>query len=110
MTVSISVVINTLNEEANIAYALRSVRTWVDEIVVVDMHSDDRTREVAETYGARVYLHDRVGYVEPARRFALAKATGDWILILDADELIPPRLARRLSDIAAAGQADVVSI
>jgi (heptosyl)LPS beta-1,4-glucosyltransferase len=110
VTTSISVVINTLNEESNIRYALRSVRTWVDEIVVVDMHSDDRTREIAEEYGARVYLHDRVGYADPAREFALAKATGDWILILDADELIPPCLARRLSDIAAAGQADVVSI
>jgi (heptosyl)LPS beta-1,4-glucosyltransferase len=110
VTISISVVINTLNEESNIAYALRSVRTWVDEIVVVDMHSDDRTREIAEEYGARVYLHDRVGYADPAREFALAKATGDWILILDADELIPRRLAECLRDIATAGDADVVSI
>jgi len=110
VTTSISVVMNTLNEESNIPYALRSVHTWVDEIIVVDMHSDDRTREIAEEYGARVYLHDRMGYADPAREFALAKATSDWILILDADELIPRRLAGRLLDIATAGEADVVSI
>jgi glycosyltransferase involved in cell wall biosynthesis len=104
------VVINTLNEELNLPYALRSVRTWADEIVVVDMHSDDRTREIAEEFGARVYLHERLGYADPAREFALAQATGDWILILDADELVPPSLARRLRDVAAADEADVVLI
>ena len=110
MTISISVVIITLNEEANLPYALRSVRAWADEVIVVDMHSDDRTRQIAKEYGARVYLHDRVGYPEPAREFALAKTKGDWILILDADELIPARLARLLQSIAISDKADAVSI
>jgi glycosyltransferase involved in cell wall biosynthesis len=103
-------VINTLNEERRLPYALRSVRDWVDEIVVVDMLSDDRTVEIAKAFGARVFTHERLGYADPARAFALAKATGDWILILDADELVPPRLARRLRDIAAKDEADVVDV
>lgn len=106
----ISVVINTLNEEHRLPYALRSVQGWADEIVVVDMHSDDKTVEIAEAFGARVFTHERVGYVEPARAYAVARATGDWILILDADELVPPRLARRLRDVAAGDEADVVDI
>jgi glycosyltransferase involved in cell wall biosynthesis len=110
MAARISVVINTLNEERRLPYALRSVQGWVDEIVVVDMQSDDRTVEIAEASGARVFAHERLGYADPARAFAIAKATGDWILILDADELVPPRLARRLSNIAAADEADVVDL
>ena len=85
----ISVVINTLNEERRLPYALRSVQDWVDEIVVVDTHSDDKTVEIAEEFGARIFTHERVGYADPARAFAFARATGDWILILDADELVP---------------------
>lgn len=106
----ISVVMNTLNEERRLPYALRSVRDWVDEIIVVDMYSDDRTAEIAEAFGARVFMHDRVGYADPARAYALARATADWIFILDADELVPPRLAGRLRAIVAADDVDVVDL
>jgi glycosyltransferase involved in cell wall biosynthesis len=106
----ISVVVNTLNEEPRIGYALRSVKDWADEIVVVDMHSDDRTTEIASGLGARVFLHERLGYADPARAFAVGQATGDWILILDADELVPEPLSLRLQAMAAAGEADAVRI
>jgi glycosyltransferase involved in cell wall biosynthesis len=106
----LSVVINTLNEERNLPFALRSVRPWADEIVVVDMHSDDRTVEIARSFGARVFTHERMGFADPARAFACAQATGDWILVLDADELVPPPLSRRLRALAAEGAADVVRI
>ena len=87
---TISAVLNTLDEERRIAFALRSVRPWVDEIVVVDMASSDRTVEIARSFGAHVASHARTGFVEPARAFACAQAAGDWILVLDADELVPP--------------------
>ncbi|PYU89881.1 MAG: glycosyltransferase family 2 protein, partial [Acidobacteria bacterium] len=106
----ISVVVNTLNEEKNLPYALRSVRSWVDEIVVVDMHSQDRTVEIAREYGAKVYSHEPMGFVEPARAFAVAQAGGDWILILDADEVVPLLLSRRLREIARRDEADVVTL
>jgi glycosyltransferase involved in cell wall biosynthesis len=74
---TISVVINTLNEEHRLPFALRSVRDWVDQIVVVDMHSDDGTVAVARDFGAQVFMHERLAYADPAREFALAQATGD---------------------------------
>lgn len=92
----ISVVINTRNEEKNLPRALQSVKSLADEVVVVDMHSTDKTCEIAKRTGAKVYIHPETGYVEPARNFAISKATGDWILILDADEEIPIKLAKGL--------------
>lgn len=93
----ISVVINTLNEEANIARAINSVK-WADEILVCDMYSDDDTAVIAKKLGAKIIFHKRVGYVEPARNFAISKAAGEWILILDADEEIPETLAQGLKE------------
>lgn len=107
---TISAVLNTLNEERRISYALRSVVGWVDEIVVVDMQSDDRTVEIARGYGARVIPHQRLAYADPARAFAVGEARSDWIIMLDADELVTPALAERLVAIATDGQHDVVWI
>lgn len=98
MSGKISVVINTLNEEKNIKRAVESVK-WADEIIVCDMHSDDETVKIAKSLGAKVILHKKVGYVEPARNFAISKAMGDWILILDADEKIPESLSKRLQEL-----------
>ena len=102
----ISVVINTLNEEKNLPRAVASVRGFADEIIVCDMESDDNTAKVAEGLGAVVYTHKRTGYVEPARNFAISKASGDWILILDADEELPKSLASKLKDVAVKSKAD----
>lgn len=110
MAPTISVVINTFNEQENLPFALGSVRTWVDEIIVVDMYSDDRTVEIARSFGAKVFLHKKLGFADPARAFALEQATGDWILVLDADEMIPFPLSLELSKIAALGDFDVVQI
>ncbi|MGO8790788.1 MAG: glycosyltransferase family 2 protein [Terriglobia bacterium] len=106
----VSVVINTLNEEKNLPFALRSVQSWVDEIVVVDMYSDDKTVEIAREFGAKVFSHERVGFADPARAFALEQASGDWILLLDADEMVPLPLSRTLLSIACGGSADAVRI
>ena len=106
----ILVVINTLNEEANLPLALASVKSFANEIVVVDMMSDDKTVEIAKKAGAKVYEFKRVGYVEPARNFAISKAEGDWIFILDADEELTASLSRELSKIAKNGSADYVRV
>lgn len=102
----ISVVINTLNEEKNLPRALKSIKNLADEIVVVDMKSDDDTVKIAKKAGAKVYKHKRTGYVEPARNFAIGKATSDWILILDADEEIPNSLTKKLQELAVASEAE----
>lgn len=101
----ISVVINTLNEVKNIERAIRSV-VFADEIVVVDDGSTDGTLQVLMKSKIakdklQVYQHKSVGYVEPARNFAISKASNEWILVLDADEIIPESLAERLIEIAS---------
>jgi glycosyltransferase involved in cell wall biosynthesis len=107
MTARISAVIITLNEEKNIANAILSVKPWVNETIVVDMMSDDATVGIALSFGAVVYEHPRVGFVEPARAAAVDYATGPWILVLDADEMIPLSLSKELARIAATDSADV---
>lgn len=101
----ISVVINTRNEEKNLPRALTSLKNFADEIIVVDMHSNDRTVDIAKKHKAKVFHHKEIGYVEPARNFAISKATGDWILILDADEELPPTLASKLKKIASSSKS-----
>lgn len=106
----ISVVINTLNEEKNLPRTLASVKSLADEVVVVDMKSTDRTVEIAKKTGARVYEHKKTGYVEPARNFAIGKAAGNWVLVLDADEEIPLSLAIKLKKIADNPKVDYYRI
>jgi (heptosyl)LPS beta-1,4-glucosyltransferase len=103
---SISVVINTLNESRALPKAIASIKSLADEIVVCDMQSDDDTAEVAKTLGAVVYSHKRLDYVEPARNYAISKAKGDWILVLDVDEEIPTKLVKRLKEIAKKSEVD----
>ncbi|MEA4907228.1 MAG: glycosyltransferase family 2 protein [Anaerolineaceae bacterium] len=109
MTSKISVVINTLNEQDNLADCIASVQGFADEIVVCDMYSEDGTVEIARQHGANVVFHERTGFVEPARKFAISQATGEYILVLDADERMTSVLAGRLKEIVAQGRADVVA-
>ena len=88
----ISVVVNTYNEEKRLSRALSSLKGFANEIVVVDMMSTDQTREIAKKFKARVFKHKKIGYVEPARNFAIEKAKYEWVFILDADEEIPETL------------------
>lgn len=96
---TISVVIIVKNEETKIEDCLKSVK-WADEIVVVDDGSTDNTVQISKKYTNKVYPHKSAGYVEPARNFAISKASGDWILVLDADERIPESLATQLREIS----------
>ena len=104
--VPLSVVINTLNEEKNLPFALGSVREWADEIVVCDMHSEDRTVEIARAAGATVCFHERMGFADPARAYAISQARHDWVLVLDADELIPRQLADVIRRLIERNEAD----
>ncbi|MBI1863901.1 glycosyltransferase family 2 protein [Candidatus Woesebacteria bacterium] len=102
----LSVVINTLNEEKNLPSAITSIKDLASEIIVVDMYSDDKTTKIAKKLGAKVFMHDKTNYVEPARNFAISKASCDWILILDADEEIPPKLSKEIKKIVKDSKAD----
>ncbi len=105
----ISIIINTFNEEKNIENCLESVK-WADEIVVVDMYSEDNTVGIARKYTDKIFFFERMGYADPARQFALEKASNEWILVLDADELVPLKLMNKLHEIIDKDCGDVIYI
>jgi glycosyltransferase involved in cell wall biosynthesis len=94
---SISVVIITHNEEANLARTLASVRPLAaqGEIILVDSGSTDQTVAIAKSYGAKVFVEEWKGYAAQ-KNSALEKAAGDWVLSLDADEEVDPLLAEAI--------------
>lgn len=96
----LSVVIITYNEEANIGRALQSVQPLVadgkGEIIVVDSGSTDRTGEIAKSFGAKLFVEEWKGYAAQ-KNSAIHKATGDWILSLDADEELDSELIEELT-------------
>jgi glycosyltransferase involved in cell wall biosynthesis len=98
--VTLSVVIITHNEEANLARTLTSLRPLVSEsrgeIIIVDSGSTDRTVEIAKSFGAKVFVEEWKGYARQ-KNSAIDKATGDWILSLDADEEVDSELACELT-------------
>jgi glycosyltransferase involved in cell wall biosynthesis len=87
----ISVCIISYNEERNIEDCLKSVQHVADEIVVVDSHSTDKTREIASRYTDKIYEHPFLGHVEQYN-LAVSKARNDWILVVDCDERLSPEL------------------
>jgi tetratricopeptide (TPR) repeat protein len=89
------------NEEARLPTCLRSVNGLVDEIVIVDTGSTDRTREIAAACGARVFDFAWVDSFAAARNESLRHATGDWIFWLDADESLDDDNRRKLRDLFA---------
>lgn len=106
----ISVVINTFNEEVHIKKCIESVLGFADEILVCDMYSDDRTVAIASDLGAKIIYHEKVGFVEPARYYAVSNATGDWILLLDADEYITDELGLKLRELIQQHEVDLITI
>lgn len=89
----------TKNEAENIYRSIKSIRAQVDEIVVVDTGSIDRTIEIAQKLGAKVSSYVWQDSFALARNYALAKATGDWIVLLDADEYFSTGTAGNLRTI-----------
>ncbi len=95
----LSVVIIAMNEEANLPRCLKSVE-WADDVVMVDSGSTDRTAEIAREFGARVFDTEWRGF-GLVKREAVAHAEGDWILSIDADEVVPPELAAEIRQVIA---------
>src|SRR5262245_717359 len=88
MTPRVSLTMIVKNEEANLPDCLTSVADLVDEIVIVDTGSTDRTKEVAARFGARVFNFPWIDDFSAARNETLRHATGEWIFWLDADDRV----------------------
>lgn len=108
--INISVLINTRNEAVHIKKCISSVRGFADEVIVVDMFSRDKTVAIAKSLGAKVYRHKFLPWVEPARNYAIGKARGNWILILDPDEYLTSALKNELLKISKRIDVNFVKI
>ncbi|MEJ2196144.1 MAG: glycosyltransferase family 2 protein [Ignavibacteriaceae bacterium] len=97
MAVKISCVIITLNEEENIRRSLTAVN-WCDEIIVVDSGSTDKTVDICKESGCKVYHKDFDGYGEQ-KRYAVSLAKNDWVLNIDADEVVSNELKTEIEKI-----------
>jgi len=99
---NLSVVVITFNEEANLGRTLASVQPLVadgrGEIVIVDAGSTDRTVEIAKSFGAKVFVEEWKGFAAQ-KNSAIDKASGDWILSLDADEELDASLQQALREL-----------
>lgn len=91
----ISVTIISLNEEENIEEAIKSVVSFVDEVILVDSGSKDKTVEIAEKLGAKVFFRKFDNFANQ-KNFAAEKASGKWILSVDADEEISIKLGEEI--------------
>lgn len=89
---SLSIAIATFNEEKNLAKCFESVKNIADEIIVVDGQSSDKTTEIAKSYGARIKITTNKPIFHINKQMAIDMCTKDWVLQLDADEVVSPKL------------------
>jgi glycosyltransferase involved in cell wall biosynthesis len=110
---NVSLAMIVKNESRCLARCLRSAREIVREIVVADTGSTDDSVKIAREFGAKIFHFDWIGDFAAARNFAIGRTTGDWILVLDADEWIGETLAKEIpafvGGAAAIGRLKVVS-
>ncbi|NTU21786.1 glycosyltransferase family 2 protein [Brevibacillus sp. HB1.2] len=95
---SSSLVMIVKNEESKIERCILSAKEVVDEIILVDTGSTDNTKQIAIECGAKVYDFTWTGSFADARNYSLQQATGDWILVLDADEYLAPGSADAIKE------------
>lgn len=97
--IKLSAAITTFNEEHNIKECLESIKDLVDEIIIVDGTSTDKTVEIAKSYGAHVLITENhpIFHINKQKSFDLS--SGEWVLYLDADERVTPKLASEIKKV-----------
>jgi glycosyltransferase involved in cell wall biosynthesis len=109
MTVnSLSAIVITKNEEKNIRECLESVK-WVNEIVIVDAGSKDRTVEIAKEFTRKIFNCPWDGY-GAAKNYGLSQCTGDWVVSIDADERVTPELQKEILSVLSSADQKVAAM
>ena len=107
--VKISVALASFNEEANLERCLSSVQEWADEIVIVDGGSTDKTLEIAKHYQAKIIQTTNPPIFHINKQKALDACNGDWILQLDADEVVSPKLAHEILQVIHMSSSELLN-
>ncbi len=97
--IKLSVVLATRNEEENLAKCLESIKSIADEIIIMDEKSTDNTVQIAKKFDAKVFEVEHESIFHITKQKAIDKASGDWILQLDADEIVTPQLAKEIREV-----------
>lgn len=107
----LSVALSVRNEEANIGRCLEAVKDISDEIIVFDEYSKDKTVEIAKSFGSKVKIfeepHHEVFHVTKEK--AIEKCSGDWILQLDADEVVTSELAKEIREVIEMSDSEILA-
>ncbi len=106
----ITAVLVNFNEAEKLRQCFKNLADFADEIVVVDLGSTDQSMSVCKEYGVKVFEHEFVTFVEKVRNFAVSKAAGEWILVLDPDETLSRELKDKLKQVSLEGQYQAVNI
>lgn len=109
MQKAITVLIYTHNEEKNIIDCIMSAKLLSDNVILIDMESQDKTTQIAKEHNVTVYNFPYSQYVEPARKFGIEQAKTDWVLILDADERITQELAKEIDNVLNSNYKDQIT-
>lgn len=105
----LSIGIITYNEELRLKRTLESVKNLADEIVIVDSFSTDKTIEIAQQFNAKIFQISWPGY-GLQKNNVIERCTGDWILLIDADEVIVPKLATEIENVINLSKYNVFEI
>lgn len=91
----LSIIVHTKNAADTLEETLVSLG-FADEILIIDMYSSDKTIQIAQNFTKHIHQVEDVGYADPARNFGIATAKGPWIMVVDADEVVPQSLVQKL--------------
>ena len=105
----LSVVLATRNEEENIGRCLQSVKDIADEIIVFDEYSTDKTKKIAESFGVKVYLEPHHDIFHITKQKAIDMAKGEWVLQMDADEVITKELAKEITEVINMSNEEILN-
>jgi glycosyltransferase involved in cell wall biosynthesis len=106
--IKLSIALAVYNEASNIEKCLEAIKSFADEIVMVDGGSTDGTLKIAKNYGVRIIYSDNPPIFHKNKQKALDACNGNWILQLDADEIVSPELGNEIRSITEMGEAEIV--